>query len=138
MTLPDTTGTIGAFHGTHGEMVTRMRGGTPASVITDLATRFELSQESLFKLLRLPPSTMKGRIGKNTMLSSSEQDRMYRADRIWSRALEVIGDEANTRLWIKLPNHALGGEAPLALLDTEAGYELVLDILTHLEYGVVS
>jgi putative toxin-antitoxin system antitoxin component (TIGR02293 family) len=134
----DIVSNTGPFHGSRGEQIVRMRGGTPATVITDLAARFELSQDSLFKLLRLPPSTLKGRIGKNTVLSSSEQDRMYRADRIWSRALEVFEDEANTRVWIKTHNRALGGEAPLALLDTEAGYELVLDTLAHIEYGVIS
>nr|WP_315215725.1 MbcA/ParS/Xre antitoxin family protein [uncultured Duganella sp.] len=35
-------------------------------------------------------------------------------------------------------NRSLGGKAPLSLLDTEAGYELVLDTLGRIEHGIVS
>ncbi|WP_188130092.1 antitoxin Xre/MbcA/ParS toxin-binding domain-containing protein [Massilia mucilaginosa] len=72
------------------------------------------------------------------MLSSTEQDRLYRAYRVWKRTLEVLDDEDSTRRWIVRINRSLGGEAPLALLDTEVGYELVLDTLGRIEYGVVA
>lgn len=127
-----------SFHGDTSEMIKAMRAGTPASVIPDLANRFGISQDGLFDILRLPRSTMKGRISKNELLSSSEQDRMYRADRVWSRAVEVLEDESSARAWITRSNRSLGGEAPLSLLDTEVGYELVLDTLGRIEYGVVS
>lgn len=115
-----------------------MRSGTPASVIPDLAKRFGMSQDGFFEILRLPRSTLKGRISKNEMLSPSEQDRMYRADRIWIRAVEVFEDEDAAKAWINRKNRSLGGEAPLSLLDTEVGYELVLDTLGRIEYGVVA
>jgi putative toxin-antitoxin system antitoxin component (TIGR02293 family) len=81
---------------------------------------------------------MKSRISKNASLSASEQDRIYRADRVWSRAVEVLEDEDAARAWIRRANRSLGGAAPLSLLDTEVGYELVLDTLSRIEYGVVS
>lgn len=127
-----------AFAGDTSDMIRDMRFGTPASVIPDLARRLGLSQDGLFDVLRLPRSTMKARISKNEMLSSSEQDRMYRADRVWSRTLEVLEDEDAARSWIGRNNRSLGGEAPLSLLDTEVGYELVLDTLGRIENGVVS
>lgn len=127
-----------AFDGDTSEIIRGMRIGTPASVIPDLANRFGMSQDGLFEILRLPRSTMKDRISKNKVLSSSEQDRMYRADRVWSRAMEVLEDENSARSWINRTNRSLGGEAPLSLLDTEVGYELVLDTLGRIENGVVS
>ena len=63
---------------------------------------------------------------------------MYRADRVWNRALAVLEDENAVRDWINRDNRSLGGESPLSLLDTEAGYELVLDTLGRIEYGVVA
>ncbi len=126
------------FDGDTSEKIRNMRKGTPASVIPDLANRFGISQDGLFEILRLPPSTMKDRISKNKVLSSSEQDRVYRADRVWSRAMEVLEDENSARSWINRNNRSLGGVAPLSLLDTEVGYELVLDTLGRIEYGVVS
>ena len=126
------------FEGDIAEMIKDMRRGTPASVIPVLAARLGMSQDGLFEILRLPRSTMKGRISKNAVLSASEQDRMYRADRVWSRAVDVLEDEDAARDWVNRHNRALGGEAPLSLLDTEIGYELVLDTLGRIEYGVVS
>lgn len=126
------------FHGDPTAVMKDMRRGTPASVIPMLANRFGMSQDGLFDVLRLPRSTMKSRISKNEALSASEQDRIYRADRVWSRALEVLEDEDAARAWIRRDNRSLGGEAPLSLLDTEVGYELVLDTLGRVEYGIVS
>jgi len=126
------------FGGNTSEKIRDMRSGTPASVIAALASRFGMSQDGLFEVLRLPRSTMKGRISKNEVLSASEQDRMYRADRVWVRAVEVLEDEDAARAWIRRHNRSLGGEPPLSLLDTEVGYELVLDTLGRIEYGVVS
>jgi putative toxin-antitoxin system antitoxin component (TIGR02293 family) len=126
------------FAGDTSEKIRKMRKGTPASVIPELANRFGMSQDGLFAILRLPRSIMKSRISKNKTLSPSEQDRMYRADRVWSRAIEVLEDENSARSWINRVNRTLGGEAPLSLLDTEVGYELVLDTLGRIENGVVS
>ncbi len=83
-------------------------------------------------------STMKSRISNNLMLSASEQDRIYRANRVWLRAVEVLEDEDAARAWIRRRNRSLCGEAPLSLLDTEVGYELVLDTLGRIDYGIVS
>ena len=119
-------------------VISTMRNGIPARSISDTAARLGVSQERLFESLRLPKSTLKGRISKNALLSSAEQDRIYRAERVWARAVDVLEDEAAARSWINRENRTLGGEAPLALLDTEVGYELVLDTLGRIEYGVVS
>ena len=89
-------------------------------------------------LLRLPKSTVKGRISADGLLSATEQDRVYRAENILSCAMRVLEDEDAARAWVSRPNRSLGGEVPLALLDTEAGYELVMDTLGRIEYGIVS
>lgn len=88
--------------------------------------------------LRLPKSTVKGRISADGKLSGTEQDRVYRAERVLERALQVLEDEEAAKTWLTRANRSLGGEVPLALLDTEVGYELVLDTLGRIEYGVVS
>ncbi len=126
------------FRGNVSDVIKGMRNGISAQIAPDVALRLGMSQDKLFETLRLPKSTIKARLGKSQTLSPVEQDRMFRADRLWQRALAVFEDESATRAWIKRENRTLGGEAPLALLDTEAGYELVLDTLGHIEYGVVA
>ena len=127
-----------AFAGDASEIIRTMRSGTPADVIPGLAARVGISQDGLFQMLRLPKSTMKARISKNDMLSASEQDRLYRTEKVLTRALAVLEDEESAKAWIVRGNRSLGGEAPLSLLDTEVGYELVLDTLGRIEYGIVS
>ena len=71
-------------------------------------------------------------------MSPSEQDRLYRTEKVLARTLAVLEDAPSARAWLVQENRSLGGEAPLSLLDTEAGYELVLDTLGRIEYGVVA
>jgi len=120
------------------EVIKTLRGGTPASVVPELAQRLGISQDGLFDILGLARSTIKNRISTKGNLAPAEQDRIYRADRVWSRTLQVLEDEDAARTWITRSNRTLGGEVPLALLDTDFGYELVLDTLGRIEYGIVS
>lgn len=127
-----------AFAGSPAEMIRQMRSGISADIIPKLASWIGISQDGLFQMLRLPKSTMKARISKNDLLSASEQDRLYRTEKVLMRALAVLEDDASAKAWIVRKNRSLGGEAPLSLLDTEVGYELVLDTLGRIEYGIVS
>lgn len=120
------------------DMVGPMRAGMPARIVADTASRLGISQDRLYESLRLPRSTLKSRVSKGQPLAAVEQDRMYRVHRVLERAQAVLEDEAAAIAWINRENRALGGEAPLALLDTEAGYELVQDTLSRIEYGVLS
>jgi putative toxin-antitoxin system antitoxin component (TIGR02293 family) len=113
-------------------------GALGGAIIPEVAHRIGVSQERLFKELRLPRSTMKARIANNTSLSAIEQDRIYRAEKVLQRAQAVFEDVPAARIWITRDNRSLGGVSPLSLLDTEAGYELVLDTLGRIEYGVIS
>ena len=127
------------FAGDIMELITAMRSGrVRADRIPLLATRLGVSQDYLLTQLRLPKSTMASRIARNATLAGGEQDRIYRVERVLWRAQQVLEDNAAAVAWIKRPNRALGGVAPLTLLDTEAGYELVFDVLGRIEYGVFS
>ena len=69
------------------------------------------------------------------MLSHEESDRIARIARVVRRAMDALGDEARGKAWLKRPNRALRGFAPLGLLATDAGAELVTDELGRIEYG---
>jgi putative toxin-antitoxin system antitoxin component (TIGR02293 family) len=136
--MPAIYGPVSVFTGDAADIIHAMRSGTPANIIPALAARLGMTQDALFHTLRLPHSTMKARISKNDTLSASEQDRLYRTEKVLARTLAVLEDEASAKAWLVQENRSLGGEAPLSLLDTEAGYELVLDALGRIEYGIVA
>lgn len=129
-------GRVHAFAGDPSSLIVRMRSGTPARSVPETAGRIGISNERLYEVLRLPSSTIKARISKDQALAPAEQDRLYRVERVFGRAVQVLENEDAARKWINRENRSLGGESPLSLLDTEAGYELVLDTLARIEYGV--
>ena len=124
------------FEGSPSQLIDRMRDGINAQAAPAIAERLHITQEKLFEALRLPKSTIKARISKKQPLSPTEQDRIYRAEKAFTRAIAVFEEEDSARTWMNSGVRALGGEAPLSLLDTEAGYELVMDTLARIEYGV--
>lgn len=62
------------------------------------------------------------------------------AQAIWSRALEVFGDEAKARSWMDSPRDAFGGRTPQDLVATGDFSEQrrVLETLLRIDYGVFS
>ena len=53
-------------------------------------------------------------------------------------AKRVFDDETNSIAWLQDANLATDGNAPLALLDTEEGYNRVKNLLLRIEYGVLA
>ncbi|MGH8315217.1 MAG: antitoxin Xre/MbcA/ParS toxin-binding domain-containing protein [Steroidobacterales bacterium] len=67
---------------------------------------------------------------------SLETARRLRMGRLISRADEVFDAREAAVDWLKSPNAALRGNAPLSLLDTDIDAETVLDTLGRIEHGV--
>lgn len=57
--------------------------------------------------------------------------------RLQAIADDVFGDCQQARFWLRENNGALGGQAPLALLDTEEGGRLVETVLGRIAHGIV-
>jgi putative toxin-antitoxin system antitoxin component (TIGR02293 family) len=62
------------------------------------------------------------------------------AKAIWNRALEIFGDEAKTRSWMKTPRDLFEGRTPEELLQSgdPTAQRRVLEILIRIDYGVFS
>ena len=92
----------------------------------ELATALDLSPRSLQRRRR------SGRLARY------ESDRLYRLARILALADEFLGDHERAVRWLKHPNRALGGFAPITALDTELGARQVENVLGRIAYGGVS
>jgi len=67
--------------------------------------------------------------------TAEESDRLARVARVMHRAVEALGNEEQAREWLRRPNRALSGAAPLDLLGTDAGSESVTEELGRIEFG---
>ncbi len=72
----------------------------------------------------------------DALLSPTESDRLLRTRRVLDHARIVFDDDGDTAAWLSTPNHALSGESPLSLMDTDAGVHVVDEVLTRIEFGV--
>jgi putative toxin-antitoxin system antitoxin component (TIGR02293 family) len=71
-------------------------------------------------------------------LARYESDRIYRLARIVALAKASLGDRNAATRWLKRPNRALGGNVPLAVIDTELGARTVENVLGRIAFGGVS
>ena len=69
-------------------------------------------------------------------MNANRQGR--RLARIIALAAHYLGDAQAANRWLKRPNAALGGKAPLELMDSEPGARSVENALGRIAYGGIS
>lgn len=117
------------------DWVKMIRKGIPAAAVESLTRMVGVSQSELAATLGIPQRTL-ARRKREGMLTSEESAKLVRLARVVGRAHEVFEDLDAALNWLKSPNAALSGAAPLTLLDTDIGAESVLDTLGRIEHGV--
>lgn len=62
------------------------------------------------------------------------------AREIWSRALEVFGDETKARSWMQTSREIFEGRSPEQIIASGdvAGQRRILEVLLRIDYGVFS
>jgi len=113
------------------DWVGMIREGIPAAAVESILSAVRLSQSELAQALGIPERTL-ARRKREGVLNSEESSKLLRLARVVSRANAVFDDAAAAVDWLKSPNAALRGNAPLSLLDTDIGAESVLDSLGHI------
>ena len=67
-----------------------------------------------------------------------QSERELRIALILTFALDTFGSLPKAMAWLRRPTRPLADEAPLALLDTEAGGQLVEDLIGRIGHGIVA
>jgi putative toxin-antitoxin system antitoxin component (TIGR02293 family) len=119
------------------ELRTAVRQGLPYAALDALADALAVGHGELTEIVGLSRRTAARRRSER-QLSLIESDRLYRVAHIAELAVETFGELPKARLWLNRPNQALGGEAPLRLLDTEIGEREVEGVLLRLGHGIYS
>lgn len=96
-----------------------------------------LSQQELSAVIGISSRTI-ARRREERQLTAAESDRLYRIARTLAHAASVFGSVERGRQWCARGNRALGGEAPIAVLDTDIGVRQVEDVLLRIEHGIHS
>ena len=118
------------------DMREAIREGFPHAVLEELMRASGLTLKELAHALDLSTRSLQRR--RRGRLARFESDRLYRMARLLALARESLGDEARANRWLKRANHALGGLAPIAAIDTELGARQVENLLGRIAYGGIS
>lgn len=113
------------------------RKGITKKALLALAKKISLTLEEIATVLHISERTLQ-RYTPTTLVKTEYADKAIELARLYERGIEVLGSESAFNGWVKTPNLALGGEIPFNLLDTRIGFNMVLNILGRIEYGVFS
>lgn len=129
--------TLGRALSSDRDMREAIRDGFPPAVVKELMRTSGFTLKELASALDLSPRSLQRR-RRSGKLARYESDRLYRLARIVAIANEYLGDHERAMRWLKHPNRALGGLAPIAAIDTELGARQVESILGRVAYGGIS
>jgi putative toxin-antitoxin system antitoxin component (TIGR02293 family) len=129
--------TLGRTLSSDSDMREAIREGFPPAVVEELMRASGLTLRELASALDLSARSLQRR-RRGGRLARYESDRLYRLARIVAIANEHLGDHERAMRWLKRPNRALGGLAPVAAIDTELGARQVENILGRIAYGGIS
>jgi putative toxin-antitoxin system antitoxin component (TIGR02293 family) len=114
-----------------------IREGFPPAVVEELMQASGLTLKELAESLDLSARSLQRR-RRSGRLARFESDRIYRLARIVALARQNLGGSDLALRWLKRPNRALGGSAPIAAIDTEVGARQVENVLGRIAFGGIS
>lgn len=113
-----------------------IRDGFPHAVLQEVMRASGLTLQELATALDLSSRSLQRR--RRGRLARFESDRIYRMARLLALARETLGEDERAVRWLKRTNRALGGQAPIAAIDTELGARQVENLLGRIAYGGIS
>ena len=119
------------------QMIKLIKDGLPISNFKKLRDSLDLPDKDLAKYIRIPKSTLAIR-KKRGKFSFEESERLFRIQRLFTKALAVFEDEDLAKKWLKEDAYGLGDVSPLEYAATEIGAREVEDLLGRIEHGVFS
>ncbi len=119
------------------ELVNLARTGISKKSLLALAKKISLTIEEISTVLHISERTLQ-RYAPSALVRTEYADKAIELARLYERGTAVLGSEIEFNTWMRTPNHALNNEIPLTLLDTSIGFDLILQVLGRIEYGVFS
>lgn len=141
--IPNPIAYISSLLGLSGSVYSEMqyikasREGIKKAALSKLAINMGITQEKMCQLLHISTRTYQ-RLKEADTLDIFTSEQAIEMAQVLAKAQSVFETDALVKQWLHAPLLALGGSAPLDLLDTGFGAKLVLDTLSRLEQGVYS
>ncbi len=124
-----------AFGASSFDMLTLSRQGLPKSGLMALAKKISLTLQEFANIMHISERTLQ-RYDDDAIIKVEYAEKAVELARLYTRGEEVFGSLDKFKLWMKTPLHAFKGEAPVSLLDTSVGFDMVFKELGRIEHGI--
>jgi len=118
------------------ELRALLRRGLPTAALASLAAHLtpHATRVAAFVFKSREPTSSPSLA--NGLLSTEESDCVYRIANALAHAIDTLGGIAAARTWLTTPHAVFDGEAPLDLLNTDTGCEIVETALAWIDHGI--
>jgi putative toxin-antitoxin system antitoxin component (TIGR02293 family) len=117
------------------DIIRLARQGFPKRVLLSLAKSISLNIQELANILHISERTLQ-RYDDDAIIKTEYAEKAVELARLYTRGEEVFGSIDKFKIWIKTPGHVFKGEAPVTILDTSAGFDMVFKELGRIEHGI--
>ena len=117
------------------DIINLARKGFPKSVLLSLAKKISLNIQELANILHISERTLQ-RYDDNAIIKTEYAEKAVELARLYTRGEEVFGSMDKFKIWVKTPGYVFKGEAPVTILDTSAGFDMVFRELGRIEHGI--
>lgn len=118
-------------------LIEQIRVGLPFETVEAVARALDLTINDLAAFGVIPIRTL-SHSRQGGRFSHAQSDRVARFFRIWRMTRDTFGTAEQACRWLERPTTPLGGQAPMALLDTEEGARLVDELLHRIDHGLAA
>lgn len=117
------------------DIINLARKGFSKGTLLALAKKISLNLQELANILHISERTLQ-RYDDDEIIKLEYAEKAVELARLYTRGEEVFGSIDKFKLWIKAPSLIFNGEAPITILDTSAGFDMVFRELGRIEHGI--
>lgn len=126
------------------DRIKMIRRGMPATEAKRLVQVLGVEQKAFYHALGLKTATVNRKIAQSEQLSSDESERLLGVAKLIGQVEAIVAEDGDPQgfsapewisRWLREPLPALGGTAPIDLLDTMEGQAMVGEALARIQSG---
>jgi putative toxin-antitoxin system antitoxin component (TIGR02293 family) len=117
------------------DLINIARQGFSKHILLALAKKISLNVQELANILHISERTLQ-RYDDDAIIKTEYAEKAVELARLYTRGEDVFGSIDKFKLWIKAPSVVFNGEAPVTILDTSAGFDMVFRELGRIEHGI--
>ena len=111
------------------------RDGLPKRILLSLAKKISLTIQELANIMHISERTLQ-RYDDDAIIKTEYAEKAIELARLYTRGEEVFGSMDSFKIWMKTPSLIFKSEAPVSLLDTSFGFDMIFKELGRIEHGI--